>query len=145
LKTAAGPSIPIVGMNYFDPFLAYWTGGALGRSVAEESVTIIGEVNAAITAGYATKSIPVADVSGAFQTTDLSQKVKTSFGRVPVAVANACQWLDFTCAKNEPGFAEDTNPAGALVVAGAFEKEIPVNLSPGPKAAGSKSRRAKAH
>jgi hypothetical protein len=144
LKTAAGPSIPIVGMNYFDPFLAYWTGGALGRSIAKESVIVIGEVNGAISAGYATKSIPVADVSGAFQTTDLSQKVKTSFGLVPVAVANVCQWLDFTCAKNEPGFAEDTNPAGALVVAGAFEKLIPANLSAGPKALESKARILKA-
>jgi hypothetical protein len=145
LKAAAGPSIPVVGMNYFDPFLAYWTGGAPGRSIAKESVTVIGEVNAAISAGYATKSIPVADVSGAFQTTDLHQKVTTSFGRVPVAVANVCQWLDFTCAKNQPGFAEDTNAAGALVVAGAFEKEVPADLTAGPKAVGSKGRTVKAH
>ncbi len=142
LKAAAGAAVPIVGMNYFDPFLAYWPDGALGRIVANESVTVIGEVNAAIADGYSGQSIPVADVAGAFQTTDLSQKVKTSFGRVPVAVANVCNWLDFTCAKNRAGFGEDTNAPGALVVAGAFEKVLPTAPVAGVKGAAVKGRHA---
>ena len=109
LRSAAGPSRPIVGMNYFDPFLDYWPDGALGRGIAEQSVAVIGSINSTIGAVDADESVPLADVSGAFETTDLSHKVRTSFGRVPVAVDNTCTWLDFTCAKGRGGFAEDTD------------------------------------
>jgi len=34
-----------------------------------------------------------------------------------VAVANTCQWLDFTCAKGEGGFGDDTDAAGSSVIA----------------------------
>jgi hypothetical protein len=133
LRSAAGASVPIVGMNYFDPFLDYWPEGGSGRGIAEESVSVIGSINSAIGAVYADQSVPMADVSGAFKTTDLSQKVKTSFGRVPVAVDNTCSWLDFTCAKGQGGFAEDTDATGSAVVAGAFEAVFPPSLTAGVK------------
>ena len=104
LRSAAGSSVPIVGMNYFDPFLDYWPEGGSGRAIAEESVSILGSINSVMATVYADQSVPMADVSGAFETTDLSHKVKTSFGRVPVAVANTCNWLDFTCAKGRAGY-----------------------------------------
>jgi hypothetical protein len=133
LRSAAGSSVPIVGMNYFDPFLDYWPGGGSGRAIAEESVSILGSINSVMATVYADQSVPMADVSGAFETTDLSHKVKTSFGRVPVAVANTCNWLDFTCAKGRAGYGEDTDAAGAAVVAGAFEAVFPPSLSAGAK------------
>jgi lysophospholipase L1-like esterase len=134
LRAAAGASVPIVGMNYFDPFLDYWPDGALGVGIAKESVPVVAEVNATIGAAYTSRAAPVADVAGAFETTDLSHKVATPEGRVPVAVANTCQWLDFTCAKGEGGFGDDTDAAGSSVIAGAFEKVLPAGLTAGARA-----------
>jgi lysophospholipase L1-like esterase len=129
LRTAAGSSVPFLGMNYFDPFLDYWPDGSTGKAVAKGSVTVIGTVNSLISSVYTAVQAPVADVEGAFETTDLHTKVETSFGRVPVAVDNTCMWLDFTCAKGLGGFGDDTVAAGSAVIAGAFEKVLPTNLS----------------
>jgi lysophospholipase L1-like esterase len=133
LRTAAGTSVPILGMNYFDPFLDYWPDGAGGQAIAKESVTVIGLVNSTVSSVYGSFSSPVADVEGAFETSDLAQKVKSPEGRVPVAVANTCKWLDFTCAKGTGGFGDDTNAAGSSVIAGAFEKVLPADLTAGVK------------
>jgi lysophospholipase L1-like esterase len=140
LRAAAGAPVPIVGMNYFDPFLDYWPDGALGQGIAKESVPVVGEVNSTIGAVYTGEGAPVADVAGAFQTTDLSHKVATPEGRVPVAVANTCQWLDFTCAKGEGGFGDDTDAAGSSVIAGAFEKVLPADLSAAARATTKRRR-----
>jgi hypothetical protein len=129
LRLAAGATVPIVGMNYFDPFLDEWTDGSLGQAIAKESVPVVVTLNSVIGGVYAGASVPVADVQTAFQTTDLTHKVKTSEGRVPVAVANTCSWLDLTCQKGEGGIAQDTNTAGAAVIAGVFEKVIPADLT----------------
>ena len=136
LRAAAGPSVPIVGMNYFDPFLDYWPEGASGVAIAKESVTVLGTVNATISSVYAEFSAPVADVATAFQTEDLSHKVKSPWGRVPVAVVNTCNWLDFTCARGQGGYGDDTNAVGSTVIAGAFEKVLPAVLSSSAKGRG---------
>jgi lysophospholipase L1-like esterase len=134
LHAAAGSSVPFLGMNYFDPFLDYWPDGAMGQAVAKESVPVVGSVNSLLSSVYTAAQAPVADVAGAFETTDLHTKVKTSFGRVPVAVDNTCMWLDFTCAKGQGGFGDDTVAAGSAVIAGAFEKVLPADLSePAPR------------
>jgi len=129
LRAAAGTSVPMVGMNYFDPFLDYWPDGSTGKAVAKTSVPVLGTVNATISAVYSHASAPVADVEGAFETTDLKHKVASPWGHVPVAVDNTCTWLDFTCAKGQGGFGDDTNAAGSSVIAGAFEKVVPTGLS----------------
>ncbi len=64
-------------------------------------------------------------MASAFEITDFAHKVKTPEGRVPVAVANSCSWLDFTCAKGQGGYGTDTDAAGSAVIAGAFEKVLP--------------------
>jgi lysophospholipase L1-like esterase len=133
IQAAAGPTVPMLGMNYFDPFLDEWPGGAPGQALARESVPVVGEVNDTIGAVYQGAAMAVADVAGAFQTTDLSHKVKSYVGRVPVAVANTCNWLDFTCEKGQGGYGDDANAAGSAVVAGAFEKVVPADLSSAAK------------
>ncbi len=56
IRAAAGPTVPIVGMNYFDPFLDYRPLGTLGQSVAKDSVPAVAGVNA--TLGACTAAIP---------------------------------------------------------------------------------------
>jgi hypothetical protein len=133
LKTAAGASVPLVGMNYFDPFLPEWPLGSVGHLIVKDSLPIVETVNSDIDADDAAAGVPVADVEGAFQITDLSHKVKTPEGRVPVAVANACNWLNLTCSQGEGTYGTGTDAAGAAVIATAFEKVLPPGLSAGTK------------
>jgi hypothetical protein len=133
LKTAAGPAVPIAGMNYFDPFLPEWGFDGVGHLIVKDSLPIVETVNSEIDADYAAAGVPVADVQGAFQITDFSHKVKTPEGRVPVAVANACNWLNLTCSQRTGNIGTGTDAAGAAVIAAAFEKVLPPGLSAGKK------------
>src|SRR5580700_9691159 len=43
--TSAGGSTPILGMSYYDPFLAEWLLGSSGQSLARQSVALLDELN----------------------------------------------------------------------------------------------------
>jgi len=68
---AAAPGVPIYAMNYYDPFLAAWITGAAGQTLAETSLTLAGDFNGELGAIYGAFSVPVADVSTAFDTNDI--------------------------------------------------------------------------
>src|SRR5438128_4671702 len=79
LREAAGPGVPIIGMNFYDPFLApVWFSNPAG--LGTEIAQAVG-LNGVFDAIYAAAGIPVADVETAFQTT-----VTTPFGGVPLNV-----------------------------------------------------------
>jgi hypothetical protein len=65
LGNAAGPATTIVGMNYYNPYLASWLDGA-------------------------TAAIPMADVYTAFESDDFVNMVSSPNGTLPVNVANIC-------------------------------------------------------
>ena len=67
LRTAAGPSVPIVGMNYYDPILAAWTLGSAGQDLAKKSLEVTNGLNLLLGLAYAPFSVPVADVAGAYR------------------------------------------------------------------------------
>ena len=67
LRRAAGPNVPIIGMNYYDPFLAAWTLGASGQAIAIQSLEVTDLFNGVLEGVYHAFGIPVADVAGAFQ------------------------------------------------------------------------------
>jgi lysophospholipase L1-like esterase len=69
LEAAAG-STPVVGMTYYDPFLADWLTGSSGRSLAEQSESIAEELNAILVQDFEAAS--TANVQGAFKTSDFS-------------------------------------------------------------------------
>ena len=74
---------------------------------------------------YRAESVPLANVEGAFHSTDITHFESSPWGRVPVAVASACTLLDIVCHQGSLiGFGDDPNQAGAVVVARAFEKVI---------------------
>ena len=66
------PSVPIAGMTYFDPYVVEWLTGSDGQQLAETSVSDLEQLNAALSADYAGFGASVADVSGAFSATDLT-------------------------------------------------------------------------
>ena len=119
------PSVPIIGMNYFDPFLGDWLAGGAAQTTAVQTVSALSTFNGVLSQIYSQFGVQVADVFGAFQTSDLTDMVSSQWGTVPVAVNDACTWLDITCtAGQSEGFGDDPNVTGAAVIAGAFEKVI---------------------
>lgn len=124
LKAAAGDRVTFVGMNYYDPFLAEWLTGSAGQTLAEESVALSTTFNGILDAAYGAFGIPVADVSGAFKTTDFTDTVSLDGTTVPVNVANICTWT-FMCAPAPVGPNIHATNAGYRVLAEAFEKQLP--------------------
>jgi len=67
---AAYPGLPIYGMDYYDPFFAYWLRGPAGQAVATATVAGIDQLNAQLTRIYPGARVSVADVSSLFETDD---------------------------------------------------------------------------
>jgi len=121
LREAAGPGIPIVGATIYDPFLAAWLTGPDGRVFAE--LTVFGAIvpiNQMLTGIYGAAGMPVADVEGAFSTTDMTTTVPLPpFGEVPLNVVRICQWT-WVCAPPPLGPNNHLNAAGYQAMAEAF-------------------------
>jgi hypothetical protein len=63
LRSAAGPAgphVPILGMNYYDPFLAAWTLRSDGEKLARATVKVADSFNTALDIVYKGLLIPVA-------------------------------------------------------------------------------------
>ena len=110
LRGAAGAAVPIVGMNYYDPFLAaYFLPG--GTGLATESLAVTVDFNRLLHGIYALAGDPVADVQTAFGTLD----------GLPTSAEVICQWT-WMCS-SPPNI--HANKAGYLAIASAFER-VPV-------------------
>jgi lysophospholipase L1-like esterase len=125
LRRAAGPEPPIVGMNLYDPFLAAWLQGPEGVELARVSVWEgVVPVNAHIAEICRAAGCSVADVEGAFSTTDFETLVSLDgAGEVPINVARAAGWTWFGA---QPPLGPDPhcNALGYAAIAGAFERAI---------------------
>jgi lysophospholipase L1-like esterase len=113
LREAAGAGVPIVGMNYYDPFLGFWALGLPGLAVASTLLTV--EFNDALEAVYQTAGVPVADVEAAFAVTDF-----TVVDDLPVNVSYACA-LTWFCSVQDI----HANDAGYAAIARSFEEHLP--------------------
>lgn len=131
LRQAAGPKVPIVGMNYYDPFLGDWLAGGATQEEAELSVQLVTSLNNLLAGAYQQAGAPVADVASAFDTTDLTDLVSSQWGQIPLAVDKACTLLDIGCQLGQTeSFGDDPNDAGEAVIAQAFEKAIGSTITP---------------
>jgi len=90
LSTAAGPGTTIVGMNYYNPYLASWLDGPAGEVLAVQAkdAAIIFTNMLAMT--YDTAGIPIADVAAAFESNNFAEMAPPPDELLPVAVANIC-------------------------------------------------------
>jgi lysophospholipase L1-like esterase len=147
LRAAAGPRVPIVGMNFYDPFLAAWLQGPAGQALARLSVQLVTQYNDLLEAAYQGAGVPVADVETAFSTTNFTDLVTLPDGRqVPVNVARICQWT-WMCAPPPQGPNVHGRPEGYWVMAGAFVAALiqADRLDDGPLAGRSRQLRAALH
>jgi len=121
---AAAPSVPLIGMNYYDPFLGDWLAGGAVRTLALGSLPIVASLNTELDSLYGGPSV-TADVTDAFKTTNDTSLVDSPWGKVPIDVDRACSWLDITCHKGATeGFGDDPNIPGQKTIAGVFEHTI---------------------
>jgi lysophospholipase L1-like esterase len=116
----AGPKARIIAMNYYLPSLAQWRQGLAGRAFARLSELAATGYNAMLAHVYKEHGVGVADVFGAFHTSDFSPQVTVpGLGRLPRNVAAICQWT-WECAAPPRGPDEHANQAGYQVIARAF-------------------------
>jgi lysophospholipase L1-like esterase len=111
---AASPDTLIVGMNYYNPFLAAWIFGPAGQALAAKSVPLINGFNAALDAVYHGLYVPVADVAGTFRT-----------NQFPANVVLALTWT-WMAAPPPRGPDVHPNALGYLAIASAFAKAITI-------------------
>jgi lysophospholipase L1-like esterase len=117
----AAPLVRMVGMTYYDPYLAAWVSGPDGQALARLSVGLTTQLNQTLTDVYTARRARVADVEGAFATTDLvTTTTLAGVGEVPVSVARICT-LTWMCRS------QDIHPtsAGYQVIAQAFLAQTP--------------------
>jgi len=115
LRTAGG-TVPIAGLEYYDPFLSYWLQGGAGQTAAHDSVKQLKIGNSALKKAYKKAKAGVADDMKAFEITKFAQKGTWLGQPVPVNVQQACN-LTNMCTVND--FHADA--AGHSLTATAFE------------------------
>jgi lysophospholipase L1-like esterase len=119
LRTAAGPEVPIVGMNYYGVGLPAIWSATHNLSGVQAYIAQVGAFNGLLESIYAAAGDPVADVEGAFQVGDTTLVEGT-----PVDVLRECQWT-WICASPPLGPDIHANAAGYGMIAQAFEQQLP--------------------
>lgn len=120
---AAAPGARIVGMTYYNPYLAAWLRGPAGQAVVQQSLPLSALLNQILTGIYTAADVRVANVAAAYASTDLTTQAELpGVGPVPLAVARICTWT-WMCA---PGRTPDIHPtsAGYQVIADAYLRQI---------------------
>ena len=118
LESAGGPSLDVVGLEKYDPYLGAYTAGPDGETFAEATLPVFGELNATLAGAYAAAGATVADVPGAFDTADQRPTTLAGYGTVPTDVARVCT-LTWACADSPFPHNVHPNAQGYQVVAGA--------------------------
>ena len=119
LRRAAGHA-RIIGMNYYLPELAEWRNGLMGEALARLADLAAVGYNNLLTGVYQASGARIANVFGAFHTTDFTTQVMVpGFGRLPRNVAAICQWT-WQCAAPPRGPNQHANQAGYGVITRAF-------------------------
>jgi lysophospholipase L1-like esterase len=120
LRAAAGPGVRIVGMSYYLPALSEWLQGTTGQAIAWLSERLATAYNDLLDSTYTSSGARVANVSGAFETSDFGNPTAVpGVGTVPRNVARVCQWT-WACANPPRGPNQHANQTGYGVIAQAF-------------------------
>ena len=117
LRAAAGPDVPIVGMNYYGPGLPLaWSQG--GLPAVQAYIGDLVTFNDSLEGMYGAAGDPVADVESAFSVTDV-----TPVDGTPLDVVRECEWT-WICTPPPLGPDIHANRRGYGVIAQAFADEL---------------------
>jgi lysophospholipase L1-like esterase len=126
--TVAGPGVPIVAMNYYDPLLGLWGLVPGGRALARADLRVWTKLNATFQTAYEGAGVTLADVATTFRIDDFTDTIVVpGRGPLPANVATTCLWTWF-CA---PRFAGDPHPneSGYRKIADTFAQELDALLT----------------
>jgi hypothetical protein len=126
LRKAAGAKTPIVGMTYYDPFLAdYLSSDQSTQKLAAASVPLGKSVNDTLMSAFTAQHVKVADVATAFDTyvPFTTTAPLAGHGTVPLAVAKICT-LTWMCAAAPRGPNIHANVAGYHAIEKVFAAEL---------------------
>jgi hypothetical protein len=123
LRNAAGPDTPIVGMNYYNPYLASWLEDAAGQELAVDSAQAVATLNGVLRDTYETAGMPMADVALAFDSDNFTDMVMSSLpspnDMLPANVNNICRFT-YMCDAPPRGPDIHANDTGYIEIANAF-------------------------
>ena len=119
---SAAPSVPIIGMTYYDPYLGNWLAGGQIRKEALGTLSVVKKVNDELKSLFGGPK-ETAHVGRTFRSAD-TKLVNSPWGTVPLDVDRACSWLDVSCIPGSGGFGDDPNIIGEAKIAMAFEHTI---------------------
>ncbi len=124
LRNAAGPNTTIVGMNYYNPYLASWLVDLAGQTLAVQSAQAAIILNNALFMTYDIAGMSMADVYMAFDSDDFTDMVPSPNGQLPESVANLCAWT-YNCDPPPVGPDIHANFTGYSVIADELAAKLP--------------------
>ena len=127
--SSAGPGVPILGMNYYDPYLGLWGMVPGGRFLAHADQRAWTVFNESLATAYAGAGATLVDIGKRFHIDDFDTTVVVpGRGRIPLNVALACRWTWFC---SERFFADPhADRTGYRRIARVFERELEPLLVP---------------
>jgi lysophospholipase L1-like esterase len=117
---AAGGNVRIVGMTYYDPWLAFYLEGSSGQQMATASLGLLHQLNSELRGAYKQYGAHIAAVQKAFQSWDMAPTGSFNGQTLPQDVANICNWTHM-CG---PSPNNHTNDTGHAVIANAFAARL---------------------
>lgn len=124
LKSAAGPNVHFVGLEYPDPFLARFLLSASERSYATQTLNVITELNQDLTGIYDRAGVGIVDVPAAFSSSDTASTKMSDGDEVPKNVAEICAYT-FMCRAYPWGPDDHPNNLGYELIAKAMVRALP--------------------
>jgi lysophospholipase L1-like esterase len=124
LRAAGSPTMQIVGMDHYDPYLGDYLRSEAGEDFAETSLAVMHRLDDTLRNIYEAAGIPMANVAEAF---DLDRTTPTDFAgesHVPLDVARTCE-LTWDCTSVPYRSKQHPNDAGYRVIAQAVAAAVP--------------------
>jgi hypothetical protein len=118
---SADPGVPIVGMNYYDPFVVYDMAGM--ATDANTSLLVVANLNSILAADYGAVGSRMADVFTAFQASTTTLEPYSGYSE-PTDLVNLCNWT-YSC-QGDP----HPNDTGHGIIANAFFPLLPTGAIP---------------
>jgi lysophospholipase L1-like esterase len=116
----AAPTVHMVGMTYYDPFVAAALKGGAFTALAIQSETVAASFNATLAGAYGAKGFAVADVAAAFAPLNLPTMPALD---LPVDLVTICA-LTWMCEPAPIGPNIHANAVGYDTIAVAFERKL---------------------
>lgn len=118
---SAGGNVPMVGMSYYDPFLADYLTGSSGQQAAFASFGVLHTLNSELRSAYKQYDVRIAAVQKIFNSWDTVKTGSYEGQTLPQDVANICNWTHM-CDQTNPTV--HTNDTGHALIAAAFEARL---------------------